>query len=48
MKVLKSKQHEKEACTNFSFIVLVKIFGGSLKTNLQKSQNTSEELNYSQ
>ena len=48
MKVLKSKQQEKEACTNISFIALVKKFGGPLKINLQKSQNTSEELNYSQ
>ena len=47
MKILKSKQQEKEASTNFSFIVLVKNFGGSLKINLQKSQNTSEELKYS-
>ena len=47
MKVLKSKQHKMEACTNFSFIGLVKEIGGLLKNNSQKSQDTSEELKYS-
>ena len=45
MKVLKSKQHKMEACTNFSFIGLVKKIGGLLKTNSQKSQKSSKKVN---